>query len=262
MSQGTTSETATSRPVEDRLVVAQVRGLHGLKGAVRLEILSDDPTRFESGQLLYLEGEPTPLTIAWAQEDGPGILVRFAELTDRPSVEPLRERYLEAVAPSEPLPDGTWYWHQLVGLVASDIAGGPLGTVTDVFRAGGGDVLVIDGPRGELLVPAVGAVVRELAPGEGRIVVDTGALGIDDEVPRTRARGRRTSRERKARERAERAAPSSGVTSAGSVALSDDDPSAGSVALSDDDPSARSMPPAPGAEPGAAAASEGPGVGA
>ena len=33
----------------DRLVVGLVRGVHGLRGVVRVEILSDDPARFEAG---------------------------------------------------------------------------------------------------------------------------------------------------------------------------------------------------------------------
>ncbi|MBX3029134.1 MAG: 16S rRNA processing protein RimM [Chloroflexi bacterium] len=220
MSQGTVGDERPADP--ERLVVAQVRGLHGLKGGVRLEILTDDPARFEPGRALYLEGESAPLTIAWAQEDGPGILVRFAELTDRTSVEPLRERYLEADAPSEPLPAGTWYWHQLVGLTATDTSGGPLGRVVDVFRAGGGDVFVVRGPRGEVLVPAVGSVVRELTPAEGRLVVDTDALGLDEEEPRPRPRGRRTTRAHKARTagatgEGSATSPASAVTTEGSA---------------------------------------------
>jgi 16S rRNA processing protein RimM len=190
-----------------RLVVGLVRGLHGLRGMVRLEILTDDPARFEPGSVLYPEGSDHPLTIADAHTDGPGMLIRFRERPDRESVEDLRDRYLEAVAPTEPLPDGTFYWHQLTGLRAIDLAGADLGRVVDVFRAGGGEVLVVEGPRGELMIPAVSAVVRELSPAEGRVVVDTEALGLDESEPRSRVRGRRTTRARKAAERDAGAAP-------------------------------------------------------
>jgi 16S rRNA processing protein RimM len=55
-----------------------------------------------------------------------------------------------------------------------------LGTVSDVFRAGAGEVYVVDGgPRGEVLVPAVKGVVVDLSPGQGRLVVDAVALGLD-----------------------------------------------------------------------------------
>lgn len=190
-----------------RLVVGLVRGIQGLRGTVRLETLSDDPARFEPGSVLFPEGSDERLTIIEAHADGPGVLVRFQERPDRISVEDLRDRYLEAVAPAEPLPEGTFYWHQLTGLRVIDLQGGELGQVVDVFRAGGGEVLVVDGPRGELMIPAVSAVVHELAPVEGRVVVDAEALGLDEREPRSRVRGRRTTRARKAAERGSPVAP-------------------------------------------------------
>jgi 16S rRNA processing protein RimM len=198
-----------SDPVDagPRLVVGLVRGLHGLRGMVRLEILTDDPARFEPGSVLYPEGSDDALTVADAHTDGPGMLIRFRERPDRESVEDLRDRYLEAIAPTEPLPDGTFYWHQLTGLQAIDLAGGELGRVVDVFRAGGAEVLVVEGPRGELMIPAVGAVVRDLSPAGGRLIVDTEALGLDEGEPRSKVRGRRTTRARKAAEREAGAPP-------------------------------------------------------
>jgi 16S rRNA processing protein RimM len=201
---------------DQRLVVGLVRGLHGLRGAVRVEILTDDPARFDPGSVLFPEGGTERLTVIESIADGPGLLVRFGERPDRTSVEVLRDRYLEAVAPSRPLPEGTFYWHQLTGLGVTDLEGADLGRVVDVFRAGGGEVLVVDGPRGELMIPAVSAVVSELAPAEGRIVVDTDALGLEDEAPRSRVRGRRTTRARKAAERA--AGPSPGEGAPGDAA--------------------------------------------
>jgi 16S rRNA processing protein RimM len=186
-----------------RLVVGLVRGLHGLRGGVRVEVLTDDPARFEAGSLVYPEGSPDRLTVAESISDGPGLLVRFEERPDRTSVEDLKGRYLEAVAPTEALPDGAWYWHEIIGVPVTDLAGAELGHVVDVFRAGGSEVFVVQGARGEVMVPAVSGIVRELAPAERRIVVDGDALGLDDQVARSKVRGRRTTRARKAAERGE-----------------------------------------------------------
>jgi 16S rRNA processing protein RimM len=179
----------------ERLVVGRIRGLHGLEGTVRVEVLSDEPSRFAPGDVVFVEDEGRPLTVAWRQADGPGLLVRFVELRSRAAVEPLRERYLEAVAmPSETLPEGTYYWHELSGATVRTTAGEVLGEVADVFRAGGAEVLMVrGGPRGELYVPTVRGVVVEFAPREGRITVDAEALDLG--APRVlRPRGRRSSR--------------------------------------------------------------------
>lgn len=173
----------TKRPLPERITVGLVRGLHGLHGAVRIEILSDDPDRFSVGSVVYVDGHKRPLTIAWVQPSKPGILVRFEELPTRESVEPLRDRYLEAI-PEGPLPEGTWYWHQIEGLEVTTTDGELLGTVAGVFRAGEGEVYVVrGGPRGEILVPAVRFVVRELEPDRGRLVVDPVALGLTESAP-------------------------------------------------------------------------------
>jgi 16S rRNA processing protein RimM len=178
-----------------RLVVGLVRGIHGLRGAVRVEVLSDDPARFEPGSVLYAEGSSRPLTVTWSGPGQPGVLVRFRELATRSAAEPLRDAYLEADAPAAGLPEGAVYWHELEGATVTTGDGEWLGTVAEVFRAGENEVLVVQGgPRGELLVPAVQAVMSEWAPREGRIVVDREALALDDEAVPPRPRGRRTTR--------------------------------------------------------------------
>ena len=49
---------------DQRLVVALVRGVHGLRGAVRVEVLTDKPEqRFRPGSVLLREGSDMPLTI-------------------------------------------------------------------------------------------------------------------------------------------------------------------------------------------------------
>jgi 16S rRNA processing protein RimM len=179
----------------ERLVVGLVRGIHGLRGAVRIEVLTDDATRFAVDAVVHPEGQPDALTVAWVQEDGPGILVRFREITDRPAADTLRDHYLEAEVPRDALPSGEFYWHQVVGSTVTTTDGRELGAVEDVFRAGGGEVFVVSGGAwGEVMVPAVSAVVREFAPAEGRIIVDADGLGLDDEPPVRRPRGRRTTK--------------------------------------------------------------------
>ena len=192
--------TADAGAAPRRLVVGLVRGIHGLRGALRLEVLTDDPGRFEPGAVLYQEGSVEPLTVDWSQTDGPGILIRFRERPDRAAVEHLRDTYLEALVAAEARPAGSWYWHEVTGARVSTATGEDLGTVTDIFRTGGSEVFVVEGARGEILIPAVGALMVEFAPTEGRIVVDGEALALDETESRSKVRGRRTTRARRARE--------------------------------------------------------------
>lgn len=164
---------------DDRLAVGLVRGVHGLRGAVRVEILSDNAARFEAGSVLHAEGSDRPLTIVSAHRDGPGLLVRFREVADRPTADGLRDKYLEVDPTPGALPAETYYWHDIVGCAVTTETGAEVGTVGDIFRVGGSEVYVVNGPRGEVLVPAVAAVVKRLDPPNNSIVVDGVALGLE-----------------------------------------------------------------------------------
>ena len=167
----------------ERLVVGRVRGFHGLRGAVRVESLTDrSAERFAVGSVLFREGGEDRLTIVEAEQETLGWRLRFGEVPDRTAAESLRDAYLEAVvALGEELPRGEYYWHQVIGAAVTDVDGVALGRVEDVYRAGGAEVLLVRGAAGELDVPVVRSAIRVFAPERGRIVVDGDALGLRGE---------------------------------------------------------------------------------
>jgi 16S rRNA processing protein RimM len=167
--------------------------VHGLRGAVRVEPLTDAPGRFAVGSRLHREGGDTPLTITWARSTGPGYLLRFHEVTDRDGADALRDAYLEADVVRD-LGPGEYYWHEVVGVTARTSSGEELGTVDDIFRAGETEVYVVRGSaRGEVLVPAVRGIVLDLDPSGAGLVVDADALDLAPDRER-RQRGRRSSK--------------------------------------------------------------------
>jgi 16S rRNA processing protein RimM len=165
-------------------VVGRVRGLHGLHGAVRVEVLTDQPeARFAAGQVLHPEGDARALTITTAEpvEDGPGWRMRFREVPDRAAAERLREAYLEiAVDRAADLPDGAAYWHEVIGSTVKGSSGAILGQVADVYRAGEAEVYVVrGGPPGEFDLPAIRDVITTFAPDRRELVVDEAVLDLD-----------------------------------------------------------------------------------
>jgi len=170
-------------PTAERLAVALVRGVHGLRGVVRVEILTDRPEdRYAVGSVLHREGSDEPLTVTWssAVADGPGWRIQFAEVPDRSAAEALVGAYLEISAgPDSTLPRGSYFWHEVIGTPVTATTGELLGTVRDVYRSGGAEVYVVDGgPYGEFDVPGVRDFVRIFAPRRGEIVVDPVALDL------------------------------------------------------------------------------------
>ncbi|HEY3522817.1 MAG TPA: ribosome maturation factor RimM [Candidatus Limnocylindrales bacterium] len=195
---------STSAASKERRVVGLVRGIHGLRGLVRVEVLTDSPERrFTRGARLYPEGSGEALTIASAEPvpDGPGWRLRFRGLPTRSDVERLRDVYLEAEVDEPPGADEVdetgerVFWDEVIGVPVLSSEGEELGSVRDVYRAGGAEVYVVEGgPRGSFDLPVVSDFVVEFAPREGRIVVDVDALELPPPGRRRRPRGRRTVR--------------------------------------------------------------------
>ena len=83
-------------------MVGLVRGVHGLNGALKVEILTDRPeARFARGNVLFREGTDVGLTVNEAAPitDGPGWRVHFREIPDRTAADTLRGAYLEGDVP-------------------------------------------------------------------------------------------------------------------------------------------------------------------
>jgi 16S rRNA processing protein RimM len=164
-------------------VVALVRGVHGLHGAVRAEVLTDRPEdRFVVGGVLFREGDERPMTIAAAEAiaDGPGWRLRFREITSRDAADSLRGAYLESIVrPDEDLARGSYYWHEVIGSAVRGTDGAELGTVRDIYRIGETEVFTVDGGAyGSFDLPAVRAFIRIFAPRRGEIVVDAESLDL------------------------------------------------------------------------------------
>ena len=71
----------------------------------------------------------------------------------------------------EPLPEGSYYHHELRGLRVEDEAGTGIGTVADILKTGAGaDVLVVKGPFGETLLPLASHFVKRVDLGAGLLV--------------------------------------------------------------------------------------------
>ena len=60
------------------------------------------------------------------------------------------------------LPDGEYYWHEIIGLEVVTEDDRSLGKVVSVFPTGSNDVYVCRGNGREILLPAIGDVVRRI----------------------------------------------------------------------------------------------------
>ena len=154
------------------LVVGVIKTPHGVRGEVTIDPRTDVPDRFRVGAALACDGLGT-LTITSIRGTASAPIVGFAGYSTRPEAEPLRGRFLRVTkAEARRATTGSYLWADLVGLRAETPAGALIGTVRDILRAGETDVLVLErATGGELLVPAIASVVRDVDLVGGRVVI-------------------------------------------------------------------------------------------
>ncbi len=123
-------------------------------------------------------GAEEPRRIEEARRQGKLWAVRVAGVADRSAAEAWigAEVLVERAALGDAGAD-RHYWADLEGLPVFTTSGEDIGKITGLYETGGVDVLVVDGPRGEVLVPLAPYVDVDLAA--RRVVVDPpdGLLG-------------------------------------------------------------------------------------
>jgi 16S rRNA processing protein RimM len=157
---------------EPALRVGRVLKAHGVKGALRIELLTDFPDRFAPGSAVEVGGQR--LTVVRAEEQDSGLLVTFNGVDDRSAAELLVGEYCTLpLTEARRLPADRYYHFQIVGLTVVDARDGrQIGQVAEVLSYDANDVLRVTSADREVLIPMVRSVVRSIAPTEGVITVD------------------------------------------------------------------------------------------
>ena len=158
------------------LAVGNIRGAHGIRGEVKVELLTDYPERFKPGAAMYLgsEDHARPVEIAAVRPHQEYLLVKLSPVPDRDAAQALVGQLL--LIPEEqamPLGEHENYAHDLLGLTVTTTEGRTLGELTDILTTGANDVYVVTGPegKGEVLIPALRDVVLSVDLAAGRMVV-------------------------------------------------------------------------------------------
>lgn len=137
--------------------IGQIMGAFGIKGWVKVKILTDFAERFDIGRRVRIEGEWQ--TIEDANVHGNQLMLKLSDVHDRNRAEELFKVFIEAMDAERPeLEEDEYLTRDLIGLQVQTVGGEPLGKVDDVLPMPAHDVLVV----GELMIPAVKAFVKNV----------------------------------------------------------------------------------------------------
>ena len=162
--------------MEELVTIAKIVRPRGLRGEVVADLLTDFPERF--GDLKDVigvreDGTRSSLKIEdfWFQKER--VVLRFAGVDSIELAEGLRNVAIcipESAAAE--LDEGEFFDWQLAGCEVTTIDGKRLGTVREIMRTGGTEILVIEDGDREILIPFAETICPEVDIENKRILVD------------------------------------------------------------------------------------------
>ncbi len=151
------------------LLLGRVLRPHGVRGELRIEVMTAYPERIVPGMIVAIGPDPaepasaTNYEITRVRTHKQYLILQVSGVSDRAGADLLRERYV--MIPLEdaiPLEDGEFYLFQAIGLAVQTEDGEPIGTVTEILETGANDVFLVHGPRGEILLPFIDDCVLDI----------------------------------------------------------------------------------------------------
>lgn len=165
-----------ARKGPSHILIAEVDRVRGLAGEVVVTVHADDPGRMARLAGVFLkepEGGWRELPVQGVKRLGSRAVLKLGGYDSVEQARGLvgRELFIPASA-STPAPSGRYYAYQLEGLEVRLADGRVVGTVTSVLSQGPQSLLVVEGHDGEVLVPVVPAICRELDEEAGVLVIE------------------------------------------------------------------------------------------
>ena len=162
------------QPEPDFLAVGRVLRPHGVHGEIRVGMLTDFPDRWEGLKTVYLGSRYLPQEIVSSRRHQKVILLKLVGYDSREKVEPLRgELIFVSIDDAIPLEPDEFYYFQIVGLEVQTESGDVLGEIVDVLKPpGANEVFVVHGVRGEVLIPVIEDVIRNLDLDAGVVIIN------------------------------------------------------------------------------------------
>lgn len=160
---------------DDRLLVGRVARAHGKRGEVIVNLETDfaDERYREGGVLIVGDGpaaQPRRLEAVRFHQGRP--IVAFEGVATMSEAEALAGAGIWLRAEDAgPLPEGTYYRHDLIGCEVRDERGTHIGRVTGVEGALEHSLLVVAGEKSEVLVPLAADICRTIDVAARTIVI-------------------------------------------------------------------------------------------
>lgn len=150
----------------DLFVFGEIVKTRGLRGCVKVLSYLENQNILPELDFLYLEetsGQKIRYEIDKIDNSGRFLFIELKGVADINAAQKLvGSKLLLPRDLMEALPDGEYYWQDVIGLDVYTLEGRHLGRVASIFPTGSNDVYVCRGADGEVLIPAISDVVERI----------------------------------------------------------------------------------------------------
>ncbi|WP_256761456.1 ribosome maturation factor RimM [Cohnella sp. WQ 127256] len=155
---------------EERLLnIGKIVNTHGIKGELKVWTQTDFPeVRFKPGSKLLMfppeTGEPITIEIVSSREQKAMYVIKVKGFDNINQVEKYKGWELKVTDNERvPLPEGEYYYRDIVGCEVESEEGEQLGSVKDIMSTGANDIWIVKMSNGkELLIPVIDDVLIDV----------------------------------------------------------------------------------------------------
>lgn len=132
--------------MEKEVILGKIGAVYGIKGWLKIHSFTDDPQAIfnYAPWVLNLGGKKQTVKVAEWRRHSNGLIAKFADISDRNEAQLRTGAEILVESDSLPdLPEGEFYWRDLIGMEVVNEQGYNFGKVTDIMETGSNDVLVV-----------------------------------------------------------------------------------------------------------------------
>ena len=157
------------------IVVGRFGKAHGVKGAVTVQSFTQPATNILQYQPWYIKTKSgwEEIALDSIEQRGKLFVAWIESVNDRDKASAFTNQEIaveKAVLPA--LPEGEYYWDQLVGIKVSNVRQVFLGTITEMMATGANDVMIVEGDRTYLIPFLLDQYIQSIDLKSGEMIVD------------------------------------------------------------------------------------------
>ena len=164
--------------------VGKISRTHGLKGEFKFHPFVTEPEILQNLHRLKLQGnqgQETEQELVSLRGNPGKLIIKFKDINTIDDAEAYTgQTVLVLETDFKKLPDGEYYWYQVIGLNVYDRDDRHYGQVVDIIETGSNDVYVVRNSEKEILIPMIDWVVKTIDIEEKKLIFENVEGLIED----------------------------------------------------------------------------------